>query len=182
MQKLKLIFVLFLLSTICWSGFVRAEKPSEKEDIKSEINLKNVTLELYYLDPSVLTRKPLTVDDLVESCDTHVVVEPDTLYENRQTIFEMLDTSTVPMEGDAYLNARVYYVMKSTNGKTLFEVAMWGENGSIFVNGVKCHAEKVFYDVALKFLPGEGRQGDGSFVLMKERKSDEKYEGIEKTG
>lgn len=137
-------------------------------------NAQSVTLELYYRSPYVFTYAPLTVPDLMKNHDVYISADGTSVEEHIDLLCQMLDTSAVPVDGpdEVHLDARVYYALRSKDGVTLFNVAMWGmeKNNSIFINGTPCTAEPIFYDVAMEFLPSDaraelaryvGRQGDG---------------------
>ena len=136
-------------------------------------NAGNVTLKLYYLDPHVFTYAPLTVPALMEFHDVYSV-DGAPVEEHLDLLCQMLDTPAVPVDdpNEVHLNARVYYALCGEGGETLFEVAMWGveEADAIFINGVPCTADPIFYIAAMAFLPPDasaefagfaGIQGDG---------------------
>ena len=121
-------------------------------------NAGNVTLEIYYASPYIATRDPWTKADLMGSGETrHITVDNETIKEHEDFICQMLDTPAVPVDDpDAvHLDARVYYALCGEDGEALFEVAMWGmeEADAIFINGVPCTADPIFYIVAMAFLP-----------------------------
>lgn len=43
-------------------------------------------------------------------------------------------------------------------GKKIFDVAMWGCDGGILVNGVEVKDNSVFYDVIMPFLPEDAAE------------------------
>lgn len=121
-------------------------------------NAGNVTLEIYYASPYIATRDPWTKADLMGSGETrHITVDNETVKEHEDFICQMLDTPAVPVDdpGAVHLDARVYYALCGKGGEALFEVAMWAmeEADVIFINGVPCTADPIFYVVAMAFLP-----------------------------
>ena len=136
-----------------------------------EDNLQCVTLELYYIDPDVLTRAPWNITDLIRSCNIHITVRGGEIQKHKDLLCQMFDTPIVPIDNeDGYLNARIYLALYNEEDEAVFEVAMWGKEDVIFVNGIPCTANSVFYDVIMEFLPEDastelrnyiGRQGDG---------------------
>lgn len=150
--------VLILLLLLCNIGFVQGQGPSQNPAPVTSAwfaeNLEHITLELYYTDPWLLTRAPVSVDDIKKWSDVRVTVDGETLGQHKELIVRLLDTPiTTVDEQDSYLDARVYYALCDDTGKALFDVAMWGRRGEIFVNGIPCEEEDVFYNVALEFLP-----------------------------
>lgn len=158
MKKL-LIWILIL----CGMGVGQRHEtavPVERDQITGawlEENLEHVTLELYYIDPYVLTRAPVTVEQIKKSCDIHVTVDAENLTPYKDLIVQMVDIPVTALdEEDVYLNARIYYALCDQEGNTLFDVAMWAwgtEEDGIFVNGTPCEEESVFYETAQAFLP-----------------------------
>lgn len=123
-----------------------------------EKNIRHITLDLYYMDPWTLTRDAVNVDRLKTTYyDAHVTVGTDMLFRHKELLGQMLDTPVQALDDKVYPNARIYYAICDDSGKVLFDVAMWGWGDDnipkIFVNGVPCEEEDVFYDVALAFLP-----------------------------
>lgn len=120
-------------------------------------NLEHVTLELHYTDPCILRRNTWGVGQLrrSQSCDAHVTADAQTVMEHKDLIVQMLDTPVTVLDGQkSCLDAYIYVALRDDTGKMLFDVAMWGwEDGAVFVNGVPCKEEDVFYDVVLAFLP-----------------------------
>ncbi len=131
-------------------------------------NAQSVTLELYYLSPYVFTYAPLTVPDLMKNHDVYISADGASVEEHIDLLCQMLDTPAAPIDDpdEVHLNARVYYALRGRDGKTLFQVAMWGmeKNGSIFINGTPCAAEPIFYDVAMEFLPPDAAAELASYL------------------
>ncbi len=131
-------------------------------------NAQSVTLELYYRSPYVFTYAPLTVPDLMKSHDVYISVDGASVEEHIDLLCQMLDTPAVPVDGpdEVHLDARVYYALRGKDGVTLFNVAMWGmaKNDSIFINGIPCTAEPIFYDVAMEFLPADAAAELASYL------------------
>ena len=57
------------------------------------------------------------------------------------------------MRKSSDLDLRVYYVLESKKNGKLFDVAMWGDDDSIFVNELEVQGNSTFYDVIIPFLP-----------------------------
>ena len=47
----------------------------------------------------------------------------------------------------------MYYVLESKKNGKLIDVAMWGDEDNIFVNGFEVKENNIFYDVVIPFLP-----------------------------
>jgi hypothetical protein len=62
-------------------------------------------------------------------------------------------TELKPVKQKSLINARFYYLFETDKHDTVLEVAMWGDNKSIFVNGLEVRKNDIFYDVIIPFLP-----------------------------
>lgn len=167
----KLLILILILCNMGSSQGRRSEGPNKDtwqetdwltmrtEEVDSawlEENLEHITLELYYMDPRTLTRSPMTINSIKQSCDIHITADTETVMQQRNLLIQMLNTPITTLdEKDSHLNARIYYALCDDAGKVVFDVAMWGMEDEIFVNGIPCAEEPVFYDVAIEFLPSD---------------------------
>ena len=75
------------------------------------------------------------------------------LAENTDLLNRMRDVTLIPVEIESHMTPRIYYVFETNRGRQIFDVAMWGSGGSIFVNGVQIEWDDMFYDIIRPFLP-----------------------------
>ena len=121
-------------------------------------NVDDITMTIYYTNPLSLTRLPWTVDMLIDNCDHKIVVDGSEL-KRHFDIFGQIDKKIfIPVLNSSNMNARVYYTIESKKNGNLFEVAMWGEGNSMFVNGVEIKENGILYDIIIPFLPEEAAQ------------------------
>jgi len=114
----------------------------------------NLNLTIYYLSPFILTRAPVSVDDLIHRYEDHkIVINCNHLEEHAELFDQIINADLVPVAQETYLNARIYYVFKTKKDKTVLSVAMWGSNNSMFVNGIEIKRNDVFCDIIIPFLP-----------------------------
>lgn len=123
------------------------------EAIKNE-NVENISLTIYYMSPFILTRQPLSVNDLINSSKAQkIVIEGDSLKEHIALFEQIENDDLIPVKDKSYIDARLYYVLESKKNGELLDVSMWGgENNRIFVNGVEIIENDIFYDVVKPFL------------------------------
>lgn len=154
LRVLILIFALTIFVS-CGGNNMRPEK--ELKNFTKEIengNLANLGLTIFYLSPSTLTLYPLSVDDLINSSNVHkVVINGSRLDENIELLKQINNDALVPVQQKSRINARIYYVFENNKERKIFDVAMWGETDSIFVNGCEVKENDIFYDVIMPFLP-----------------------------
>lgn len=128
---------------------------------------EDLTLTIYYLPYYILTRAPLTVEDLMEmEATVKIVVKSDEL-ENHLSALKQLGSSAVqPTKEKFGLNARVYYIFETSDSEKLLEVAMQqfiGDTEAVgaFVNGIAVAKNPVLYEIIVPFLSEEDRNSSG---------------------
>ena len=180
MPKNKIIsglLILLVLSTSiftsCGGNNMSPEKALNSfSKLVAEGSFNDLKLTIYYKSPFTLTLFPLSVDNLVyggtaindppgKKSDTNGVYDQKTIVDGIR-LEEYIDLLTqissdvlTPVTQKSSINARIYYMFEN-KGKKIFDVAMWGgnsEGNSIFVNGVECKENEVFYDIIMPFLP-----------------------------
>jgi hypothetical protein len=117
-------------------------------------NLGDLSLTVYYIDPLILIRAPLGVDDLLHFRDINkIVINGSNLKENIDLFKNMSKDDLIPVRNNSRLDARFYYVFETEKNRKLLDIAMWGDNNSIFVNGFEVEEDDIFYNVIIPFLP-----------------------------
>ena len=117
-------------------------------------NLDDLNLTIYYVKPSVLSTFPMSVDDLINFSYVHkIIIDGSKLEEHIDLLNEMYTVDSVPVENKSRLDVRLYYVFETKKNHKIFDVAMWGRNNSMFVNGIEIYENDIFYDVIKPFLP-----------------------------
>lgn len=115
---------------------------------------ENITLTIYYLSPFVLTYARTTEDKLIEDLhDFKIIITGDKLMEHVDLLEKISKINPTPVKEPSKVIARIYYAFQNENGDTLLSVSMWGANNSIFVNGIECEGDDIFYDMIIPFLP-----------------------------
>lgn len=146
-----LLFIIPVLFTILYPQKILFNIPAmiENEDIN------DISLTIYYLDLHALLFYPVSsVEDLIQRSDEKVVISGSDLEEHVDLFRKMSNEGFIPVwKKSSDLDLRVYYVLESKKNGKLFDVAMWGDGGSIFVNGIEVKENKIFYDVIIPFLP-----------------------------
>lgn len=116
-------------------------------------------LTIYYLDPTVLTRVPLSKEDLQSFPGVvKITVEADELASHWELLKELNPDILQPVQEESYINARLYYFFEVGDSEKILEVIISNIYGSLFVNGFNVENNPVFYDLILPFLEDEDRQ------------------------
>ena len=119
---------------------------------------ENLCLTIYYIDPEILTRKPLTAEELMSFPGVKKIrVESEELAAHFE-LFKKLEPSILqPVEESSGINARLYYVFETGESSKILEVIVWDTCGSIFVNGIEVENNTVLYELIEPFLSEEDR-------------------------
>ena len=125
---------------------------------------KDLRLKIYWISPSIATRRPLSVEDLISIDGVYKIdVSAEDLAANQETLKELTPAVLHSAEGDYYLGARVYYVFEAGENNKILEVAMWCHNENIsgdygvLVNGVTVEKTPAFFRLIEPFLTEEAR-------------------------
>jgi len=147
---------------ICYGGSnMRAEralKSFSKEIEKG--NLGDISITIYFY-PNIFTSLPWSIEELIKHCQEHqdsiTVVDGVSLSEHADLLRQLGSVVITPIKQKSLLDARIYYVFETKQGKKILDVAMWGSGdySSIFVNGVEVEESGLFYRVLVPFLPDE---------------------------
>lgn len=160
-------FLLLLLACIMLSGCKNTVHLPEKTSAKfsgllETANKDGINLTIYYMKPNLLTIYPISVDRLIESeLSEKFEISCERLKENIPLIEKIntIDlTKIVSSDEYLYLNARIYFVIKTDKEEKLFDVAMWGRYHCMLVNGVWIRESQVLYNILLAFLPTSNAQ------------------------
>jgi hypothetical protein len=158
-----LIFILLVLTILtgCGRGDVRSENILDSFlKLIEEKDFNDLSLTIYYISPYILTRAPLSVDDLINLDDvTKIVVSSSELKEYTDLFKQLSKDDLIPVKNRSRINARLYYVFETVNDGKILDVAMWGENANIFINGLEVESNDIFYDIIMPFLPKEVADG-----------------------
>ena len=151
------ILVMLLLAGLAFVIFERSDMGAKKSlDYFSQLiedgKADNLSLTIYYVNPWILTLMPLDVNLLIANyADDIVYVE--NLKEQIDLFKQINSDALIPVEHTSRMDARVYYVFKTKHNRKIFDVAMWGDDYSIYVNGLEVKSDDIFYDIIMPFLP-----------------------------
>lgn len=143
------------------------------EEIEKD-KLFNMRLTIYYMSPKILTGIPLSVEDLINGdFMSKYIISGSKLKEYDELLKQVSNIKLIPVEKNSKIDARIYYVFEDSKGKKIFDVAMWGDSDSNYVNGCEFEGENVFYDILLPFLPeDEAKEFKDEQKFMNKRKQE----------
>lgn len=121
----------------------------------------DMTLTIYYMDPSILTRHAYRADDLKRDAisggsDLEGACMKNFLeLEKHIDLLRRLDAFDLqPVEEKGYMNARLCYVFEVW-GRDVLEVVMSTNDSSVFVNGIEVENNPIFLEIIAPFMPEE---------------------------
>ena len=164
-RKLVVILILVLLvSTVLISygiNYMRAITTLRQFSklIKQE-EINDISLTIHYMSPFIFTFFPITIEGLVNGNEQFKTVIVGSDFEEHIDLFMQMGNATVvpAWKKTPYMDIRIYYVFTSEEKGKLFDVAMWGIDENIFINGIEVRENAVFYDVIMPYLPEDEAQ------------------------
>ena len=169
-----LLLLLLLTTTIFLTGCggdSTQQKDAVQDYLKTIENkgIYNLKLTIFYIDPQILTRAPLTVNDLINfEGVTKIIIDGNEL-EKHTDLLRQLDADKLnPIKKKSSVDARIYYVFETSEGNKVLDVTMWGHNAkcSVFVNGLEVNYNDVFIDIIMPFLPQTAKNNIESYLSM----------------
>lgn len=152
-----LIFILLALTFLssCGGNDMRSEKALNNfSKLIEKKNFDDLSLTIYYINPFILTRAPLGVDDLINFSNVKKIVISGSDLEEHMDLFEQINKDDlIPVKNKSRINARIYYCFETVKEGKIIDVAMWGNDGSVFINGLEVKGNDIFYDIVMQFLP-----------------------------
>ena len=118
---------------------------------------EDIQLTIYYIEPWILTNRPLSTDDLVKRDDVKkIVVEHEELSTQIALLSKLEPSIFEPVKEETYQNVHLYYVIETgTHGKILEVAVNEIGRGNVFVNEIEVEDNSVFYEVITPFLSEE---------------------------
>jgi len=117
-------------------------------------NIDSVSLIIYYMDPRILTRVPVSLDSLINGLyDYRIIVASEDLAKHRDLLNQLTSTEFVPVKSESVIDARLYYVFEHAEYGEIFNFlssVRFGDN--ISVNGHKTESNRVFFEMVVPFL------------------------------
>lgn len=153
-----LAFLLITILTACSNSSPLQEALNDYSKIVEGNLPDDIRLTIYYLDPNMLTRIPLSKDDLVTFSGVEIItVNSEELASCWELLKELNPSILHPVQEESYINARLYYVFELGDSDKILEVVINNIHGNVFVNGIEVEDNPIFYELILPYLTEEGR-------------------------
>lgn len=148
------VIVIIVLLTGCFSNSakLRWELYDYEKMMQGDIP-EDLRLTIYYMNPKILTRFPLDIDQMVSFRETKkIVVSSEKLALYLPLLKNLTHSVLQPVEEETYLNARLYYVFETGNSDKILEIAISYIHSNVFVNGTEVEDNPIFYEIIDPFL------------------------------
>ena len=153
-----LAFLLTTILTACSNSSPLQEAMNDYSKIVEGDLPDDIRLTIYYLDPNILTRIPLSKDDLVTFPGVGIItVNSEELASCWELLKELNPSILHPVQEESYINARLYYVFEVGDSDKILEVVINNIHGNAFVNGIEVEDNPIFYELIVPYLTEEGR-------------------------
>jgi len=151
------ITVLFLLIGIFLVNFERNDMDVNEALLSFSQLIENgkissINLTIYHVNPRNFILFPYDVDFLVNNGADNIIYIKN-LEAQIDLLKQIRSDTLIPVEEESRLNAEFYYIFKTKYGRKIFDVAMWGDDYSIYINGREFKSDDIFYDIIIPFLP-----------------------------
>lgn len=162
MQKKLVISLVVLSLVVCLTGCSHSTPLQDAMidySIMIEIGIpEDLHLTIYYIDPTILTRRPLNQEDLVTFPGVEVIiVDSEEIAPHWEQLKELSPSTLQPVQEESYVNARLYYVFETRDSGKILEVVISEIHGSVFVNGMEVEDNPIFYKLINPFLSENDR-------------------------
>ena len=115
-------------------------------------------LTIYYMDPWVLTRMPVSTENLKKYSESSAISVSSAELTNHLSNLERLDALELEhFKGEYYTDARMYYVFEFGDSGKQFEVTINAWYESACVNGVPVEYDPILLEIVFPFLTDDAR-------------------------
>jgi len=161
-----------IITVLCCSNWVKLRWEICGYQSAIEELPEDLTLTIYYMPHTILTRAPLTVDRLINNDSTVKIVVTANELAKHVDALKRLDASDLqPASGEYWLNARFHYVFARGDQKIL-EVTRecYGKSDEMtadyaLINGILVEEEAVLYEIVIPFMSEEDIENSGLIYL-----------------
>ena len=158
-----MILLLFVIPFLINYGMNNMRSQNAINDFSKIVEsgaISDLSLTIYYESPNVFTLYAWGIDDLIRaSKEKKIVIGGSALEEHIDLFRQVSGDGLAPVKKkSSFLDARLYYVFETKEKDKVFDVAMWGDKGGIFINGVEFQGADVFYDIVMPFLPEDAAE------------------------
>ena len=155
LKKLKtwgITLLLFLVVTAFVS--YRRNRPSFDFFELIEYELDDITLMIYYLEFHMFTTTRVTVDCFINGFyDDKVVVTGEELAKHRDLLGQLANIELIPSNNRNWVDARIYYIFEHEKHGEIFSFLSFQSIEDAMINNQRVETNRVFYEVAIAFLP-----------------------------
>lgn len=156
-----LILAIIMSVLLGWRDITLKISSAKFSKFIEQESLDDLTLTIYYMHPFNLTPFPVSVNALVDiRYENKIIIKGNELMVNIELLGE-LSTAELKLVKHVDVEARLYYVFETNEDGKIFDVAFWGSDNSIIVNGIAVEKRDIFYDFIAQYLPEDAARDFG---------------------
>lgn len=150
------LFHLLLIITLVGMLSIKSHEMHLQIEFAKLIKEDNLSLTIYYMNPFVLLRHPLTEAQLMNGAYEQKVTIPSSKLKEQIELLNQINNATLrPVVFKSYEDIRLAYVFETKKGDKVLSVSMQAGYGYMHVNRREVKVKKLFYEVVMPFLPDD---------------------------
>ena len=130
-----LAFAFTMLSACQNQDPVKQKLVRDLRNLAETEDFEDMTVSIYWLESYVLNRYPWSKNDLIERADNVIILQGDEIKGKLEWFKDISEKDIELLEEDQKPDARFYVLIESVEKGKLFELLMFGDSFSCFVNG-----------------------------------------------
>ncbi|HHV05852.1 MAG TPA: hypothetical protein GXX60_04940 [Anaerolineaceae bacterium] len=133
-----IIVLLVAITSLCGCGKPDSVKHKLVRDLRALAKIDNfddLYVSIYWIESYVLNRYPWSKNDLLERADNVIILQGDEIKGKLEWFKDISEKDIELLEEDQKPDTRFYVLIESVEKGKLFELLMFGDSFSYFVNG-----------------------------------------------
>lgn len=126
---------LFFLNSCQYQDTVKQNLVRDLRNLAEIEDFEDMTVSIYWLESYVLNRYPWSKNDLIERADNVIILQGDEIKGKLEWFKDISEKDIELLEEDQKPDTRFYVLIESVEKGKLFELLMFGDSFSYFVNG-----------------------------------------------
>jgi len=130
-----LVFAFTMLSACQYQDPIKQKLVHDLRNLAEIEDFEDMTVSIYWLESYVLNRYPWSKNDLIERADNVIILQGDEIKGKLEWFKDIIEKDIELLEEDQKPDTRFYVLIESAEKGKLFELLMFGDSFSYFVNG-----------------------------------------------
>lgn len=126
---------LFFLNSCQYHDPVKQKLVRDLRNLAEIEDFEDMTVSIYWIESYVLNRYPWSKNDLIERADNVIILQGDEIKGKLEWFKDISEKDIELLEEDQKPDTRFYVLIESAEKGKFFELLMFGDSFSCFVNG-----------------------------------------------